>query len=83
MSGSSTQLVAALVETMALKLLPWPPPAARAAPIQKGRPPGPGYDVALQLASDPLRCLEDLSSQYGSIVGFRLLSNRVVLVADP
>jgi hypothetical protein len=92
MNSSSTQLVGALLQTVAQKLLPWPPsPVNLAFPISTGSsgsgksqaPPGPFYDVALQLANDPLRCLEDLSSEYGSVVGFRLLTRPVVLVADP
>lgn len=89
--SSSSQLVAALMQTMALKLLPWSPPAAMAFPFLQTRrgsgnaqhAPGPVFDVALQMANDPLRFLEDLSSQYGSIVEFRLLTRPVILVADP
>lgn len=52
-------------------------------PLPPGFPPGPDGDVALELAQNPLRCLESLKSRYGSLVGFKLASRPIVLVSSP
>lgn len=52
-------------------------------PLPQGFPPGPDGDVALELAQDPLRCLESLKSRYGSLVGFKLASRPIILVSSP
>ncbi|KAL3682183.1 hypothetical protein R1sor_000205 [Riccia sorocarpa] len=73
----SIELLGVLMQTAA-KRLPW-----HSTDRSSVVPPGPAYDMAFQLAADPLRCLEDLKSQYGAIVGFRLISRPVVLVSSP
>ena len=52
-------------------------------PLPPGFPPGPDGDVALELAQNPLQCLESLKSRYGSLVGFKLASRPIVLVSSP
>ena len=52
-------------------------------PLPRGFPPGPDQDVALALAADPLQTIEDLRSEFGGAVGFKLAGERVVLISDP
>ncbi|KAG0621796.1 hypothetical protein M758_3G049100 [Ceratodon purpureus] len=52
-------------------------------PLPPGFPSGPDGDVALELAQNPLQCLESLKSRYGGLVGFKLASRPIVLVSSP
>lgn len=52
-------------------------------PLPPEFPPGPDGDVALELAQNPLHCLESLKSLYGNLVGFKLASRPIVLVSSP
>jgi hypothetical protein len=53
-------------------------------PLPAGFPPGPReYDLAWDLARDPLHCLESLRARYGDLVGFKLASRPIVLASSP
>lgn len=53
-------------------------------PLPAGFPPGPReYDLAWDLARDPLHCLESLRASYGDLVGFKLASRPIVLASSP
>lgn len=45
-------------------------------------PPGPWGDQALRLGIDPLSCIEALTNEYGSTVGFSAGGERVVLTRE-
>ena len=51
--------------------------------VRLNMPPGPSYDMAFDLARDPLLCLQNLKDQYGSTVSFTLASQPIVLVTSP
>ena len=59
-------------------LVPLPPPPTPAP----GFPPGPPGDQAVNLLVDPLRFLESVTDEYGSVVGLLLGTERVVLVTS-